>query len=173
MAIEDKLNGKFIKMKKFIDKIEELEKIRTVLKKQLREKLSDPMLSINTIIEYAVVYQRELGKLSTRIQNLYGLYNRHWFALTYEDKVRYRYWSNGKKFPGFEMPGDQGQKAETPSDRQEDRNIPVNEPKELRPARSYFKIDRGNAQKLCSKLIEFLSGQDQFFKVGFDETHSS
>ena len=29
------------------------------------------------------------------------------------------------------------------------------------------------AQKLCSKLIEFLSSQENYFKVGFDETHSS
>ena len=164
-------NGKFIKMKRFIDKIEELEKTRTVLKKQLREKMSDPMLSINTLIEYAVLYQRDLGKLATRIQNLHALHNRHWFSLTHEDKVRYRYWANGKEFPGFDSL-DQGQKAETPSDLQENKNVPVNEPKDLKAARRYFKIDRANAQKLCGKLIEFLSGQDQFFKVGFDETHS-
>lgn len=165
-------NGKYVKMKRFIDKIEELEKTRTVLKKQLREKMSNPLLSINAIIENAVLYQKELGKLSDRIRNLHGLYNRHWFSLTYEDKVRYRYWSNGKPFPGFDSP-DQGQRAETPSDREEDQNVPVNEPKDLKPAPRFFKIDRTNAQKLCSKLIEFLSGQDQFFKVGFDETHPS
>lgn len=161
-------NGKYVKMKKFIDKINELEKTRTALKRQLREKLSNPLLSINNVIEYAECYQKELGKLSARIQNLHRLYNQHWFSLTYEEKVRYRYWANGEEFPGFEAP-DLEQQPETPSDRPEDRNIPVNEPK---TERRYFKIDRANAQKLCSKLIEFLSSQENYFKVGFDETHS-
>lgn len=161
-------NGKYVNMKKFIDKINELEKTRTYQKKQLREALSNPLLSINSIVEYAVGYQKDLKQLAVRIQNLHRLYNQHWFGLTYEEKVRYRYWSNGEEFPGFEAP-DQKQQPETPSDLQEDRNIPVNEPK---PERRYFKIDRANAQKLCSKLIEFLSGQDEYFKVGFDETHS-
>lgn len=152
-------NGKYVKMKKFIDKIYELEKTRTVLKRQLREKLSNPLLSINAVIEYAVCYQKELGKISARIQNLHRLYNQHWFGLTYEDKVRYRYWANGEEFPGFDAP-ELKQQPETPSNEQ-------------KVARRYFKIDRANAQKLCSKLIEFLSGQDQYFKVGFDETHSS
>lgn len=162
-------NGRYVKMKKFIDKIYELEKTRTALKRQLREKLSNPLLSINNVIEYAVCYQKELGKISAQIQYLHGLYNRHWFSLTYEDKVRYRYWSNGKEFPGFDTQY-QKQKPETPSDRTEDRNIKVNEQKS---ERRYFKIDRKNAQKLCGKLIEFLSGSDEYFKVGFDETHSS
>lgn len=161
-------NGKYVKMKKFIDKIYELEKARTALKRQLREKLGNPLLSINTVIEYAVCYQKELGKISARIQNLHRLYNQHWFSLTYEDKVRYRYWSNGEEFPGFEHP-ELEQQPETPSDRPEDRNIPVNDEKH---ERRYFKIDRANAQKLCSKLIEFLSGQENYFKVGFDETHA-
>lgn len=161
-------NGKFVKMKNFIDKINELEKTRTELKKQLREMLSNPLISINAMIESAVDYQRKLAHLSIRIQNLHALYNRHWFGLTYEDKVRYRYWANGKPFPN-----DIKQKPETPSDRPEDQNVPANEPKDLKVARRYFKIDRANAQKLCGKLIEFLSGQDQYFKVGFDETHSS
>ena len=161
-------NGKYVKMKKFIDKINELEKTRTYQKKQLREALSNPLLSINSIVEYAVGYQKDLKQLAVRIQNLHRLYNQHWFGLTYEEKVRYRYWSNGEEFPGFEAP-DQKQQQETQSDRPEDRNIPVNETK---PARRYFKIDRANAQKLCSKLIEFLSGQENYFKVGFDETHS-
>ena len=162
-------NGKYVKMKKFIDKINELEKTRTYQKKQLREALSNPLLSINSIVEYAVGYQKDLKQLAVRIQNLHRLYNQHWFGLTYEEKVRYRYWANGEEFPGFEAP-DQKQQPETPSERPEDRNVPVNESK---PARRYFKIDRANAQKLCSKLIEFLSGQEQYFKVGFDETHSS
>lgn len=162
-------NGKYVKMKKFIDKINELEKTRTYQKKQLREALSNPLLSINSIVEYAVGYQKDLKQLAIRIQNLHRLYNQHWFGLTYEEKVRYRYWSNGEEFPGFDT-SDLEQQPETPSDRPEDRNIPVNDPK---PARRYFKIDRPNAQKLCSKLIEFLSGQDEYFKVGFDETHSS
>lgn len=161
-------NGKYVKMKKFIDKIYELEKTRTALKRQLREKLGNPLLSINAVIEYAVCYQKELGKISARIQNLHRLYNQHWFSLTYEDKVRYRYWSNGEEFPGFE-PSELNQQPETPSDRQEDDNISVNKEKH---ERRYFKIDRANAQKLCSKLIEFLSGQENYFKVGFDETHA-
>ena len=160
-------NGKYVKMKKIIDKIYELEKTRTARKRQLREKLGNPLLSINTVIEYAVCYQKELGKISARIQNLHRLYNQHWFSLTYEDKVRYRYWSNGEEFPGFEPPVEQ--QPETPSDRTEDRNIKVNEQKS---ERRYFKIDRKNAQKLCGKLIEFLSGSDEYFKVGFDETHA-
>lgn len=164
-------NGKYVKMKKFIDKIYELEKTRTVLKRQLREKLSNPLLSINAVIEYAVCYQKELGKISARIQNLHRLYNQHWFGLTYEDKVRYRYWANGEEFPGFDAP-ELKQQPETPSDRPENQNVPSNEPNEWRPARRYFKIDRANAQKLCSKLIEFLSGKEEYFKVGFDETHS-
>lgn len=162
-------NGKFVKMKKFIDKINELEKTRTELKKQLRGMLSNPLISINSMIENAVGYQKDLARLSTRIRNLHRLYNQHWFGLTYEEKVRYRYWSNGEEFPGFEAP-DMEQQPETPSDRPEDQNITVNDPK---PARRYFKIDRANAQKLCSKLIEFLSSQENYFKVGFDETHSS
>lgn len=161
-------NGKYVKMKKFIDKINELEKTRTYQKKQLREALSNPLLSINSIVEYAVGYQKDLKHLAVRIQNLHRLYNQHWFGLTYEEKVRYRYWANGEEFPGFVPPEFEPQ-PETPSERPEDRNIPVNEQK---PARRYFKIDRANAQKLCSKLIEFLSGQEQYFKVGFDETHS-
>lgn len=161
-------NGKFVKMKNFIDKINELEKTRTILKKQLREKLSNPLLSINSVIEYAEHYQKELGKISARIQNLHRLYNQHWFGLTYEGKVRYRYWVNGKPFTN--NVADQKQQPETPSDRPEDQNVPSNEQK---VARRYFKIDRANAQKLCSKLIEFLSGQKDYFKVGFDETHSS
>lgn len=161
-------NGKYVKMKKFIDKINELEKTRTYQKKQLREALSNPLLSINSIVEYAVGYQKDLKQLAVRIQNLHRLYNQHWFGLTYEEKVRYRYWSNGEEFPGFEAP-DLEQQPETLSDLQEDRNIPVNDPK---TERRYFKIDRANAQKLCSKLIEFLSGQDEYFNVGFDETHS-
>lgn len=165
-------NGKYVKMKKFIDKINELEKTRTYQKKQLREALSNPLLSINSIVEYAVGYQKDLKQLAVRIQNLHRLYNQHWFGLTYEEKVRYRYWSNGEEFPGFDT-SDLEQQPETPSDRPEDRNVPVNEPKEWRPARRYFKIDRANAQKLCSKLIEFLSSQENYFKVGFDETHSS
>lgn len=160
-------NGKYVKMKKFIDKIYELEKTRTYLKKQLRESLSNPLLSINSIVEYAVDYQKNLKELSIRIQNLHRLYNKHWFGLTYEDKVRYRYWSNGKPFPNDII--DKKEKLETQSDRPEDRNVPSNE----KVARRYFKIDRANAQKLCSKLIEFLSGQKDYFKVGFDETHSS
>lgn len=166
-------NGKYVKMKKFIDKIYELEKTRTALKRQLREKLSNPLLSINTVIEYAECYQKELGKISARIQNLHRLYNQHWFGLTYEEKVRYRYWANGKEFPGYVDTSDLEQQPETPSDRQEDQNVPSNEPKDWKVARRYFKIDRANAQNLCSKLIEFLSGQDEYFKVGFDETHSS
>lgn len=162
-------NGKYVKMKKFIDKINELEKTRTYQKKQLREALSNPLLSINSIVEYAVGYQKDLKQLAVRIQNLHRLYNQHWFGLTYEEKVRYRYWSNGEEFPGFDT-SDLEQQPETPSDRPEDRNVPVNESK---PARRYFKIDRANAQKLCSKLIEFLSSQENYFKVGFDETHSS
>ena len=163
-------NGKFVKMKKFIDKINELEKTRTELKKQLRVMLSNPLISINSMIENAVGYQKDLARLSTRIQNLHRLYNQHWFGLTYEEKVRYRYWANGEEFPGFDT-SDLNQRAETPSDRPEDQNVPANEPKDWKVARRYFKIDRANAQKLCSKLIEFLSGQDQYFKVGFDETH--
>ena len=165
-------NGKFVKMKKFIDKINELEKTRTAIKKQLREMLSNPLISINSMIEYAVRYQKDLGRIAVRIQNLHRLYNQHWFGLTYEEKVRYRYWSNGEEFPGFESP-ELKQQPETPSDRPEDQNIPSNEPKDRKVARRYFKIDRANAQKLCGKLIEFLSRQDQYFKVGFDETHSS
>ena len=161
-------NGKYVKMKKFIDKINELEKTRTYQKKQLREALSNPLLSINSIVEYAVGYQKDLKQLAVRIQNLHRLYNQHWFGLTYEEKVRYRYWSNGEEFPGFEPP-DLEQQPETPSDRPEDRNITVNEPK---TERRYFKIDRANAQKLCSKLIEFLSSQENYFKVGFDENHT-
>lgn len=159
---------KFVKMKKFIDKITELEKTRTVLKRQLREKLSNPLLSINTVIEYAVSYQKEMSIISARIQNLHKLHNKHWFTLTYEGKVRYRYWVNGKPFPNDNI--DKKEKPETQSDRPEDQNVPSNEQK---VARRYFKIDRANAQKLCSKLIEFLSGQKDYFKVGFDETHSS
>ena len=162
-------NGKYVKMKKFIDKINELEKTRTYQKKQLREALSNPLLSINSIVEYAVGYQKDLKQLAVRIQNLHRLYNQHWFGLTYEEKVRYRYWSNGEEFPGFDT-SDLEQQPETPSDRPEDQNVPSNETK---PARRYFKIDRANAQKLCSKLIEFLSSQESYFKVGFDETHSS
>lgn len=155
-------NGKYVKMKKFIDKINELEKTRTYQKKQLREALSNPLLSINSIVEYAVGYQKDLKQLAVRIQNLHRLYNQHWFGLTYEEKVRYRYWSNGEEFPGF-VPPEVETQPETPS----------NEPKDQKVARRYFKIDRANAQKLCGKLIEFLSGQDEYFKVGFDETHSS
>lgn len=155
-------NGKFVKMKKFIDKINELEKTRTELKKQLRGMLSNPLISINSMIENAVGYQKHLARLSTRIQNLHRLYNQHWFGLTYEEKVRYRYWANGEEFPGF-VPPEVEPQPETPS----------NEPKDQKVARRYFKIDRANAQKLCGKLIEFLSGQDEYFKVGFDETHSS
>jgi hypothetical protein len=160
---------KFVKMKKFIDKINEFEKTRTDLKKQLREQLSNPLLSINTIIEYAVYHQRALKKLSANIQELHHIYNNYWFGLNYEDKVRYRYWSNGLPFPN----DDAEQKEATPSDRPEDQNVLADEPKIWNPARRYFKIDRPNARKLCSKLIEFLSGQDEYFKVGFDETHSS
>lgn len=161
-------NGKYVKMKKFIDKINELEKTRTYQKKQLREALSNPLLSINSIVEYAVGYQKDLKQLAIRIQNLHRLYNQHWFGLTYEEKVRYRYWSNGKPFPNDIA----DQKPETHSNRPENRNIPVNEPKDCKAARHYFKIDRPNARKLCSKLIEFLSGQDEYFKVGFDENHT-
>ena len=162
---------KFVKMKKFIDKINELEKTRTAIKKQLREMLSNPLISINSMIENAARYQKDLAQLADRIQNLHALYNRHWFTLTYEGKVRYRYWSNGEPFPNdIEQ---KECKPETPSDRPEDQNVPANEPKDWKVARRYFKIDRANAQKLCGKLIEFLSGQDQYFKVGFDETHSS
>ena len=164
-------NGKFVKMKNFIDKINELEKTRTNLKKQLRAQLNNPLLSINTIIEYAVYHQKAIRKISDSIQQLHGLYNRHWFGLNYEDKVRYRYWSNGLPFPN-DIWSDK-QKSETPSDSLKDHNVPANEQKECRPGRQYFKIDRANAQKLCGKLIEFLSGQDKYFKVGFDETHSS
>jgi hypothetical protein len=162
---------KFVKMKKFIDKINELEKTRTVLKRELREKLSDPLISINSVIEYAVGYQKEIARISARIQNLHNLHNKHWFGLTYEGKVRYRYWANGKPFPNDIAA--QKQKPETPSNRPENRNIPVNEPKDCNAARRYFKIDRPNARKLCSKLIEFLSGKDEYFKVGFDENHAS
>ena len=154
-------NGKYVKMKKFIDEINVLEKTRTALKKQLREQLSNPLLSINTVIEYAVYHQRALRKLSADIQNLHRLYNNHWFGLNYEDKVRYRYWANGLPFPNDA--DDQKQKPETPNDRTEEK------PKS---GRSYFKIDRANAQKLCSKLIDFLSGKDEYFKVGLDETHT-
>ena len=159
---------KFVKMKKFIDEINDLEKTRTDLKKQLREQLSNPLLSINAIIEYAVYHQRALKKLSANIQELHHIYNNHWFGLNDEDKVRYRYWSNGLPFPNDVA--DQKEKPEIPSDRPENQNVPVSEKK---VARSYFKIDRANAQKLCSKLIDFLSGKDEYFKVGFDETHSS
>lgn len=155
-------NGKYVKMKKFIDKINELEKTRTELKKQLRGMLSNPLVSINSMIENAVGYQKDLARLSARIQNLHRLYNQHWFGLTYEEKVRYRYWANGEEFHGF-VPPEVEQQLETPA----------NEPKDWKVARRYFKIDRDNAQKLCGKLIEFLSGQDEYFKVGFDETHSS
>lgn len=158
-------NGKYVKMKKFIDKINELEKTRTYQKKQLREALSNPLLSINSIVEYAVGYQKDLKGLSVRIQNLHNLYNRHWFGLTYEEKVRYRYWANGEEFPNDVAE----QKEATPSDRPEDQSVPSNEQK---AARRYFKIDRPNARKLCSKLIEFLSGKEEYFKVGFDENHT-
>ena len=164
-------NGKYVKMKKFIDKINELEKTRTELKKQLRGMLSNPLISINSMIENAVGYQKRLARLSARIQNLHRLYNQHWFGLTYEEKVRYRYWANGEEFPGF-VPPELEQQPETPSDRPEDQNVPSNESDEWKASRRYFKIDRANAQKLCGKLIEFLSGQDEYFKVGFDETHS-
>jgi hypothetical protein len=162
---------KFEKLKRWTDTIRKIEVERSRLKATMNVCLHAQCLSVNSIVSSVIKWQRRIHILHYRLSNLHHLHNETWENLKYEDKVRYRYWANGEEFPGFEAP-DLEQQPETPSDRPEDQNVPSKEPNEWRPGRRYFKIDRPNARKLCSKLIEFLSSQEDYFKVGFDETNA-
>lgn len=157
MKIDRKL--KYIRIKRISERIIELKSERSSLKKGLNLTLTCH-LSVNSMIEEAKKYQRSLSRKLNRIHELRHQYNYYWNDLSYEEKVRYRYWIHGEDVPSEDSV------LTSPN------NAPISEePK--RSSRHYFKIDRENAQKLCSKLIEFLSGKDEYFKVGFDESNAS
>jgi hypothetical protein len=138
----------FMRLSNATDCLRSCEKSRKEMKEKLRSSLR-ARTSINRTITLALAYKSALKAIAEHISKQRVLHNLIWEKLNYNDKVQYRYWINKEKFPGEDQTESQAKKT------------------------VYYKIDRNNAQKLCGKLIEFLSGQDQYFKVGLNESDAS
>ena len=154
----ESVSTKYEKLKRWTKTIRDLEDQRSCLKATMNGYLHAQCLSVNTIIASVIEWQSQIHDVNTRLSNLHHLHNETWRNLKYEDQVKYRYWVHGEAYPNDESV----------------LTAPKDAPKkEVKSKLKYFKIDRANAQKLCSKLIDFLTSEDKYFKVGFDETHSS
>lgn len=138
----------FMKLSNATDCLRNCEKSRKEMKEKLRSSLR-AQISINRTITLALAYKSALKEIAEKISEHRDRHNQIWENLTYNEKVQYRYWINKEEFP-----------EDVKKEAQAKKTI-------------YYKIDRDNAQKLCGKLIEFLSGQDQYFKVGLNESDAS
>jgi hypothetical protein len=135
--------------------IKKIESFRSRIKADLHKITENQCLTINSMVTEMIKCQRTLSSRLSRIQELRAEYRRSWKMLSYEDQVRYRYWIHGVEYPN-DTASEKLSEAETHK-------------KEV----VYYRIDRENAKKLIDKLIDFLSGDEEFFKVGLNESDAS
>ncbi len=133
---------KFTLIKRYRNRVQLLEKRRSVLKRKLRETILSQEHSLNYSLKNAQKIQKRIHRFSDDIREQRYWQNFWWKNLKYEDKCRYRYWSNNEEIPEIKTPAEYDQCKSVV------REAPLN--------CNSVRITRARAFKLIKQLTDFL-----------------
>jgi hypothetical protein len=135
---------KFTLIKRYRNRVQLLEKRRSVLKRKLRETILSQEHSLNYSLKNAQKIQKRIHRFSDDIREQRYWQNFWWKNLKYEDKCRYRYWSNNEEIPEIKTPAE----YESAQGKTVVREAPLN--------CNSVRITRARAFKLIKQLTDFL-----------------
>jgi hypothetical protein len=121
-----------------------LERRRSVLKRKLRETMESQEHSLNYCLKNAQKIQKRIHRFSEDIREQRYWQNFWWKNLKYEDKCRYRYWSNNESIPEIKTPAE----YESDQGKSVDKESPLN--------CSSIRVTRDRAFELIKALTDFL-----------------
>jgi hypothetical protein len=139
-SVEEKF--KFIT--RYRNRVRLLERRRSVLKRKLRETMLSQEHSLNYALKNAQKIQKRIHRFSEDIREQRYWQNFWWKNLKYEDKCRYRYWSNNEEIPEIKTPAE----YESAQGRSVVREAPLN--------CNSIRVSRDRAFKLIKALTDFL-----------------
>lgn len=135
---------KFTLIRRYRNRVQLLEKRRSVLKRKLRETMESQEHSLNYCLKNAQKIQKRIHRFSDDIREQRYWQNFWWKNLKYEDKCRYRYWSNNEKIPEIKTPAE----YESAQGKSVVREAPLN--------CNSVRITHDRAFKLIKALTDFL-----------------
>lgn len=135
---------KFTLIRRYRNRVQVLEKRRSVLKRKLRETMQSQEHSLNYALKNAQKIQKRIHRFSDDIREQRYWQNFWWKNLKYEDKCRYRYWSNNEEIPEIKTPAE----YESAQGKSVVREAPLN--------CNSVRITRDRAFKLIKQLTDFL-----------------
>ena len=135
---------KFKLITRYRNRVRLLESRRSVLKRKLRETMQSQEHSLNYALKNAQKIQKRIHRLSDDIREQRYWQNFWWKNLKYEDKCRYRYWSNNEEIP----------EIKTPAEYESAQGKPV--VKEAPLNCNSIRVTRDRAFKLIKALTDFL-----------------
>ena len=135
---------KFTFITRYRNRVRLLERRRSVLKRKLRETMQSQEHSLNYCLNTAQKIQKRIHRLSDDIREQRYWQNFWWKNLKYEDKCRYRYWSNNEEIPEIKTPSE----YESAQGKSVVREAPLN--------CNSVRVSRDRAFKLIKALTDFL-----------------
>ena len=135
---------KFKLITRYRNRVRLLERRRSVLKRKLRETMLSQEHSLNYCLKNAQKIQKRIHRFSEDIREQRYWQNFWWKNLKYEDKCRYRYWSNNESIPEIKTPAE----YESAQGKTVVREAPLN--------CNSVRVTRDRAFKLIKALTDFL-----------------
>ena len=135
---------KFKLITRYRNRVRLLERRRSVLKRKLRETMLSQEHSLNYCLKNAHEIQKRIHRFSEDIRKQRYQQNFWWNNLKYEDKCRYRYWSNNERIPEIKTPAE----YESSQGKSVVREAPLN--------CNSVRVSRDRAFKLIKALTDFL-----------------
>lgn len=135
---------KFTLIRRYRNRVSLLERRRSVLKRKLRETMQSQEHSLNYALKNAQQIQKRIHRFSEDIREQRYWQNFWWKNLKYEDKCRYRYWSNNESIPEIKTPAE----YESAQGKSVDKEAPLN--------CNSIRVSRDRAFKLIKALTDFL-----------------
>jgi hypothetical protein len=135
---------KFTFIRRYRNRVRLLERRRSVLKRKLRETMLSQEHSLNYALKNAQKIQKRIHRFSEDIREQRYWQNFWWKNLKYEDKCRYRYWSNNESIPEIKTPTE----YESAQGKTVVREAPLN--------CNSIRVSRDRAFKLIKALTDFL-----------------
>lgn len=135
---------KFKLITRYRNRVRLLERRRSVLKRKLRETMQSQEHSLNYALKNAQKIQKRIHRFSEDIREQRYWQNFWWNCLKYDDKCRYRYWSNNESIPEIKTPAE----YELAQGKSVVREAPLN--------CNSIRVSRERAFKLIKALTDFL-----------------
>ena len=140
---------KFKLITRYRNRVRLLERRRSVLKRKLRETMLSQEHSLNYCLKNAQKIQKRIHRFSEDIREQRYWQNFWWKNLKYEDKCRYRYWSNNESIPEIKTPAE----YESSQCKSVDKEAPLN--------CNSIRVNRDRAFDLIKALTDFLETGDE------------